>query len=70
MVYGEMMTDDEAETYGKINTNIGTYMDAKVPEMIKNGIDDWDAFVDKINSYEPQKACEIYQKYVDRAMGK
>ena len=46
-------------------------MNQVIPRMIKNGVDsEWDEYVETVNSYDTESVCEIYQKYVDEAMGK
>ena len=39
-----------------------------LPPMIKNGLDQWDEYVAKINEFDPQPVIDIYQKYVDQVM--
>ena len=43
------------------------YINIEVPKLVKNGTGNWDAFVEGVNSFDPQTACELYQKYVDEA---
>ena len=38
---------------------------------IKNGVDSsWDEYVEKVQSFDTDSVCAIYQKYVDEAHGK
>lgn len=67
--YMGKMNDEESDTYNKIDTAVKDYSYAAIPDMIKNGLDDWDAYVEKINTFDVETACDIYQKYVDEANG-
>jgi len=65
MDYNARLTEEETDTYNKINNTINDYMAQTVPKLIKEGLSDWDDYVSKIDSYDPEPMCEIYQKYVD-----
>ena len=68
--YMGKMNDEESDTYNKIDTALKDYTYIAVPDMIKNGLDGWDEYVEKVNTYDVETACDIYQKYVDEANGK
>ena len=68
--YQSMMNDDESKLYNSINNSMNDYINQQVPKMIKEGLGEWNTYVEKVNSFEPEKICEIFQKYVDEAMGK
>lgn len=65
--YMGKFTDAENDTYNKINNPLTDYINIEVPKLVKNGTGNWDAFVEGVNSFDPQTACELYQKYVDEA---
>ena len=65
MDYNARLTEEETDTYNKINNTINDYMAQTVPKLIKEGLSGWDDYVSKIDSYDPEPMCEIYQKYVD-----
>ena len=65
MDYNARLSEEETDTYNKINNTINDYMAQTVPKLIKEGLSGWDDYVSKIDSYDPEPMCEIYQKYVD-----
>ena len=69
--YATKLTDDENEQAGDVYTPLKDYMNQVIPRMIKNGVDsEWDEYVKTVDSYDTKSVCEIYQKYVDEALGR
>ena len=68
--YSGKFNEEESDLDGDTWTKINDYMNIEVPKMVKNGTDNWNAYVEGLNKYEPEKVVEIYQKYVDEALGK
>lgn len=65
------LTSDESKALQKIRTNIADFLNKNVPNFIKGSKDpfndsDWQAFVNAVNKYEPDKATGILQDLVDR----
>ena len=63
--YASKFTAEEADLDGSTWTKINDYMNIQVPQMVKNGTENWDEYVEGINKLEPEKVCKIYQKYVN-----
>ncbi len=69
--YSTKLTDEENETANSVYTQLSDYLNQTVPAMIKNGVDSsWDEYVEKVQSFDTDSVCAIYQKYVDEAHGK
>ena len=69
--YATKLTDDENEQAGDVYTPLKDYKNQVIPRMIKNGVDsEWDEYVKTVDSYDTKSVCEIYQKYVDEALGR
>ena len=64
--YNAQFTDEQNETYGDIYTSVYDYMSQHTPDLIKNGLDGWDAYVKGINDLHPEEVTEVYQNVVDR----
>jgi len=65
------MSPDDAETYSKLFSQINSFLERNVPALI-NGEkdpyddDDWNAFVNAINKYNPSTGTEILQELLER----
>ena len=69
--YSTKLTDEENEAANSVYTQLSDYLNQTVPAMIKNGVDSsWDEYVEKVQSFDTDSVCAIYQKYVDEAHGK
>lgn len=62
--YNDLFTPEESASYSKINTYVNDYMGQAVPEMIKNGMNGWEDYCNKLNKYDPGRITEIYQNYM------
>ncbi len=62
--YTAFFSEEESDIYNKTNNALTEYTSQVIPQMIKEGLDGWDAYVEKSNSYEPEKVSEILQQYV------
>ena len=63
--YTTRFNDDENNTYNSINTKITDYTNQMLPKMIKNGLDDWEKYVEKVESYHPEEVSEIIDGYLN-----
>ena len=71
MTYASNFTDEENDLANDVFTPLNDYISQTLPALIKNGVDSgWDEFVEKVDGYDTKSVCEIYQKYIDEAMGK
>jgi hypothetical protein len=71
---GQLSVDD-SKTYSKINTNVTEFMTKNVPAFIQglkdpNSEDDWNAFVNALNKYGPDKVTSIFQALADSMYAK
>ena len=44
-------------------------MNQNTPNLIKNGLDGWDAYVEGINALHPEELTEVYQEVMDSLFG-
>ena len=42
------------------------YISQNTPNLSKNGLDGWDAYVEGLNALHPEEVTEVYQNVVDR----
>lgn len=68
--YNAQFTDEQNETYGDIYTSVYDYMSQHTPDLIKNGLDGWDTYVEGLNDLGVDEVTEIYQSVVDELFGK
>jgi hypothetical protein len=66
---GQLSADD-SKTYTKVNTNVVEFLTKNVPSFIKGtknpfSDEDWNAFVNALNKYGPDKVTVIFQKLAD-----
>ena len=61
--YTTRMSSDDNEVYADVSTQLTDYVAQAVPEMIVGGLDGWDAYVEKVQSYGVDEVSEIYEKY-------
>ncbi len=64
--YNNQFTTEENETYSEIMQSVYDYISQNTPNLIKNGLDGWDAYVKGINDLHPEEVTEVYQNVVDR----
>ena len=70
---GQMDVDDATDA-AKVQTRVKEFMTKNVPTFIKGSRDpysdsDWDAYVNALNKYKPEKVTDIYQDLADRLYG-
>ena len=63
--YGDQFTEEENNTYSKINTDVNDYMAQHVPTLIKEGLDGWDAYVSGVTALGVDEMKQIYQGIMD-----
>ena len=63
--YTAFFTEEETDTYNKINNTMNDYLYQEIPQLIKNGLGGWDEYVEKVKSFEPEKVSAIVQQYVE-----
>ncbi len=68
------LSEEDIETYYKINTNVAEFMTKNVPSLIKGTKDpysdeDWNAFVNALNKYGPDKVTVMLQKLANALYG-
>jgi hypothetical protein len=71
---GQLSADD-SKTYTKVNTNVVEFLTKNVPSFIKGtknpfSDEDWNAFVNALNKYGPDKVTVIFQELADRMYAK
>ena len=64
--YNNQFTTEENETYSEIMQSVYDYISQNTPNLIKNGLDGWDAYVEGLNALHPEEVTEVYQNVVDR----
>ena len=69
-MYSSLLSEEEATEASKINTALYDYTNQEVPKLIKNGLDGWDAYVEKVEEYDVETVCGYYQPYIDQIRGK
>ena len=65
MNYNSLMNSDQNNVYSRANTNITEYLAREVPNLIINGLDEWDAYCQGLNALNPDEATEIYREIVE-----
>lgn len=68
------LTEENANTYSKVNTNVAEFMTKNVPSFIKGAKDpyndeDWKSFVNALNKYGPDKVTVMLQSLADTLYG-
>ena len=68
------LTEENAKTYSKVNTNVAEFMTKNVPSFIKGVKDpyndeDWKSFVNALNKYGPDKVTVMLQSLADTLYG-
>ena len=69
MDYNNQFTTDQNEVFSDINQSVTDYMNQNTPNLIKNGLDGWDAYVEGINALHPEELTEVYQEVMDNLFG-
>ena len=69
MDYNNQFTTDQNEVFSDINQSVNDYMNQNTPNLIKNGLDGWDAYVEGINALHPEELTEVYQEVMDSLFG-
>jgi hypothetical protein len=59
-------SEEQNEIYSKYSTSISDYMNQTVPTLVKDGLDGWDAYVEKFDSLHVDDINQIYQEVVDK----
>ncbi len=67
--YNNQFTTEQNEVYSEINQAVNDYMNQNTPNLIKNGLDGWDAYVEGINALHPEELTEVYQEVMDSLFG-
>ena len=67
--YNNQFTTEQNEVYSEINQAVNDYMNQNTPNLIKNGLDGWDAYVEAINALHPEELTEVYQEVMDSLFG-
>ena len=65
----KILLDKENDIYNKINNPLNDYINIEVPKLVKEGLGNWDTYVEGLNAFDLQTVCDLYQKYVDEARG-
>ena len=63
--YNGQFTDEENQTFTEVNQTSSDYMAQNIPNLIKNGLDGWDAYVSGLEEMGIDEMTEIYQGIVD-----
>ena len=58
--YNNQFTTEENETYSEIMQSVYDYISQNTPNLIKNGLDGWDAYVEGLNALHPEEVTEVY----------
>lgn len=69
MDYNNQFTTEQNDIYSDINQSVNDYMNQNTPNLIKNGLDGWDAYVEGINALHPEELTEVYQEVMDSLFG-
>ena len=64
--YNNQFTTEENEIYSEVMQSVNDYISQNTPNLIKNGLEGWDAYVKGINDLHPEEVTEVYQNVVDR----
>ena len=69
--YTSLFSESENEVYNSVNNPLTDYVNMEVPKLVKEGTGNgnWETYVDGINEFDIQSVCDLYQKYVDQALG-
>lgn len=63
--YTVLLNGEESESYNKVSTLVKDYQEQNIPDLVLNGLDGWDAYVEGLEKLEPDSVTEYLQKYVD-----
>ena len=63
--YNGQFDDDQNQTYSDMSQTASDYMAQNIPNMIKNGLDGWDSYVEGLENLGIDDMTEIYQSIVD-----
>ena len=63
--YNGQFDDDQNQTFSDLNQTASDYMAQNIPNMIKNGLDGWDSYVEGLESLGIGDMTEIYQSIID-----
>ena len=63
--YNGQFDDDQNQTYSDLNQTASDYMAQNIPNLIKNGLDGWDSYVEGLESLGIGDMTEIYQSIID-----
>ena len=61
--YTSQMSSEDNKAYADVNTQLEDYIGQTIPKLITEGLDGWDEYVAKIDSYNVDSVSEIYEKY-------
>jgi hypothetical protein len=65
--YRGLMAPEESDAYNRVSTMVDDYVAQNLPNVIKGGMDNWDAYVEGLEKLNPNSVTEYLQKYVDLA---
>ena len=63
--YNGQFDDDQNQTFSDLNQTASDYMAQNIPNLIKNGLDGWDSYVEGLESLGIGDMTEIYQSIID-----
>ena len=63
--YVGRLSEEEMKVYNDTNTSLNDYMNQTIPKMIKDGLQEWEEYVARIESSDVDEVCGYFQKYVD-----
>jgi hypothetical protein len=65
--YTGLLTPEETDAYNKVSTQVNDYVAQNLPKVIKEGMGNWDGYVEGLEKLDPDSVTEYLQKYVDMA---
>ncbi len=65
--YTSLLSSEESDEYNKVGTYVDDYVKQNLPKVIKEGMDNWDGYVDGLEALDPDSVTGYLQKYVDMA---
>ena len=67
--YNGQFTAEQNDVYAEVTQAVTDYMYQTLPNLIKNGLDGWDAYVEGVNALGPERLTEVYQDVMDDLFG-
>ena len=66
--YNGLFDEEQSALYSRLYTYMTDVMGVEVPKLIKNGLEDWDIYVSKIQKYGPERMTSVYQEILDEEL--